>query len=264
MNIRPADSNPHRNRWPNINEAEDEMMHFFYSEPVVAHSGDFDRVLKTFNDLPLALRYCLLCFFKFPPVATVKRTMMIYLWIGQGYIYMHLRGSGRIECKEERSQEEDAGNKIFDEVIAKGLIEPISRNCSLVPDSCRMSLSVRSSLYKEAEDKGFTSNVTLGLVYGRLYGSCLVNNGEAIVNCEPKIFEKMIYTESLYLGRWQGSATHHIEIADAKILHGLKNLKSLKFLSLRGISVITKLPIVILELKFLKIQDLRVSVCSSI
>ncbi|KAI8562270.1 hypothetical protein RHMOL_Rhmol03G0022100 [Rhododendron molle] len=253
IKIRPTDSNPHPYKWPNINGAEDRMMHFFHEEPTVVHTGGFDRLLDAFYDLSDPLRWCLLCFFRFPPEATIKRTTMIYLWIGQGFTSWHLP---RVE--------EDEGIRIFDKLIAKGFIEPVNQNCSLVPDSCRMSPSVRSSLYNEAEDKRFTSNDTLDLDFGSLccypydYGkSCLINVGEAIVICGPEIFENMKFIRSLYLGRWQSSAMHHIELADPKILHGLKNLFWLEFLSLRGISMITELPTAILELKLLKILDLR-------
>ncbi|KAI8527104.1 hypothetical protein RHMOL_Rhmol12G0050000 [Rhododendron molle] len=254
--IRSADSNPHQKNWDNINGDEDGMTHFFHKEPEVAHSGDFDGRLKVFHELPEQLRYCLLCFFKFPPMATIKRTSMIYLWIGQGYISEYLHSEGCVGDFEVHA------GKIFDELIAKGFIEPIYQNCSLTPDSCKMSLYVRSSLYEEAKRRGFTSDGTLdldlGFVCGGLDGhSCLINVGEAIISCEPKIFENMKHIRSLYLGRWQSSATHHIELENPKILHGLNKLKSLTFLSLRGISMITELPSFILELNDLVILDLQ-------
>ncbi|XP_058193163.1 disease resistance RPP13-like protein 4 isoform X3 [Rhododendron vialii] len=256
--IRSADSKPHHKNWDNINEDEDGMTHFFHKEPEVAHTGDFDGLLKDFHDLPEPLRRCLSCFFKFPPMATIKRTSMIYLWIGQGYISDYLHSGG---CVWDDDVEVLAG-KIFDDLIAKGFIEPIYQNCSLVPDECKMSLSVRSSLYEEAKDRGFISNGT-SLDLDHESGvqirqtSCLINVGEAIVNFQPEILENMKHIQSLYLGRWQSSATHHIELADAKIPHGMNKLNSLTFLSLRGISMIMELPTFISELNNLMILDLR-------
>ncbi|KAH7854957.1 hypothetical protein Vadar_019582 [Vaccinium darrowii] len=257
--IRSADYNLRRNPWPNVNKAADGMTHFFYKETRVAHTGGFDSLLEAFRNLPEPLQHCLLCFFKFPQEATIKKMTMIYLWIGQGYTFRHLHGRGE---KEELPREEDAGNEIFDELIEKGFIEPIYQNSSLVPDSCKMSLFVRSSLYKEAENSGFTSNGTLDLDHRFVCGdqpghSCLINVGEAIINCEPQIFENMKHIQSLYFGRWQSSATHHIELADTKILLGLNKVTSLKFLSLRGISLITKLPKFIAGRNDLKILDLQ-------
>ncbi|KAH7855908.1 hypothetical protein Vadar_030512 [Vaccinium darrowii] len=249
---------PHKNPWPNVNKAKDEVRHFFYKEPEVAHAGDFDGQLKAFRDLPEHVGCCLLCFFKFPAEATIKRTTMIYLWMGQEFF---IWGS----AKEHKLLDpgEIFGQEIFDELIAKDFIEPVNQKYSLVPDSCRMKLSVRSSLLEEAEKRGFTSNGTLDLDLGFVRGddlpghSCLINVGEAIIDCRPAIFENMKHIRSLYLGRWQSSAKHHIELVDGRILHGLKMLCNLTFLSLRGISMITELPTSISELKILEILDLR-------
>ncbi|KAI8562256.1 hypothetical protein RHMOL_Rhmol03G0020800 [Rhododendron molle] len=249
VKIGSADSNRHRNRWPNINEAEDGMTEFFfYKEPRVAYTSDFDDLLMAFYDLPWRLRRFLLCFLKFPPAATIKRTTMIYLWM-TSFRYVG-------------DTNEDEGNKIFGELVERGFIQPIYQNCSLVPDSCRMSLSVRSALYGKALRNEFTSNNNLDLdprlAWNLHWGPyCCINVGGAIINWVPEIRKDEGYIGSLYLGRWQSSTTHHIELADAKILHGLKNLNSLKFLSLQGISMITALPTSILDLNDLTILDLR-------
>ncbi|KAH7834077.1 hypothetical protein Vadar_012526 [Vaccinium darrowii] len=261
--IRSAYSNLHRNNWPNINRAKDGMMHFFYKEPDVAHTVD-DGLLEAFRKLSEPLRCCLSCFFKFPPMATIKRTPMIYLWIGQGYVSQYLHSEGYDLDVEELA------DRIFDDLIEKGFIEPIYQNFSLVPDSCKMSLTVHSSLYEEAKLTGFTSNANGALDLDSSavcrdliqHSLCLINVGEAIINCEPEIFKNMKAIRSLYLGRWQSSATHHIELEDAKLLHGLCKLKSLTFLSLRGISMIMELPKSILELNDLMILDLRA--CSNL
>ncbi|KAI8562269.1 hypothetical protein RHMOL_Rhmol03G0022000 [Rhododendron molle] len=62
VKIHPADSNPHRKRWPNINEAEDGISHFLYEEPEDTHTGDFDGLLEAFHELSQPLQHCLLCF----------------------------------------------------------------------------------------------------------------------------------------------------------------------------------------------------------
>ncbi|KAH7855889.1 hypothetical protein Vadar_030142 [Vaccinium darrowii] len=270
-----TDSNRHRYEWPNINGVKDEMMHFFFKESNLG-DGKMD-----FHKLPEPVLSCLLCFFKFPPDAFIRRTTMIYLWIGQGYILEHLQKKYPLVEKEEllgqgyilqylqekypsvkkeelRSLEEDAGQKIFDELITNGFIE----RRSLEPNSYRLSHSARSSLKEKAEVNGFTSNGPLDLhpesVRGKPIGhSCLINVGEAIINCKPEIFENMAHIQSLYLGRWRTSATHHIELPDTKFFHGMSKLNNLTFLSLRGISLITELPTFISELISLKILDIR-------
>ncbi|XP_058205588.1 uncharacterized protein LOC131319378 [Rhododendron vialii] len=235
---RSSDSKSQHREWPNINEFEEEMMHF----TEVKQTVDLEVLRKmAFSDLLEPWHRCLLCFFRFPPEKIIKRTTMIYLWIGQGYI-----------------SQPNAGKKIFDELIAKHFIE----RCSAVPNSCRMKPSVRSFLSELAEGKGFTSNGAplngdfLKDCRGLAGNSCRINS-EAIINKELKIFENVETIQSLHLGRWQSSAKHHIELEDIKILNGLKNLRLLKFLSLRGISMMTELPAFILELNCLEILDLR-------
>ncbi|KAI8562262.1 hypothetical protein RHMOL_Rhmol03G0021300 [Rhododendron molle] len=52
VKIRSADSNSHRKRWPNINEAEDSMTYFLLKEPKLARTGDMEGLLKAYRDLP--------------------------------------------------------------------------------------------------------------------------------------------------------------------------------------------------------------------
>ncbi|KAH7838743.1 hypothetical protein Vadar_030538 [Vaccinium darrowii] len=184
---------------------------------------------------------------------------MIYLWIGQGSILWHQLSREKLRPKEP---EEDVGNQILDELTAKGFIEPVYQKCSFVLDSCRMSHFVRSSLANEAKVNGFILDNGLdmdtGFVDDGLCGhTCVVNVGEAIIDGAPQTFEKMKHVYSLYLGRWQNLSTHHIEVVDAKILRQPKKLKNLKFLSLRGISMITELSSFISKLNDMKILDLK-------
>ncbi|KAH7855748.1 hypothetical protein Vadar_028405 [Vaccinium darrowii] len=230
-----TDSNRHPYEWPDINGVGEGRMHFFFRESNEPNTEgvDGDKMTNKFNELTEPVR--------------------------QGYILQHLQQKYPSRKEEELlSLEEDVGKKIFDELITNGFIV----RCSLEPNSCKMSPSARSSLYKVAEDKGFTSNGTRDLdpesVHGKPIGnSCLINVGEAIINCKPETFEKMEHIRSLYLGRWQTSAKHHIELADTKILHGMSKLNNLTFLSLRGISLITELPKFISKLNDLKILDLK-------
>ncbi|KAI7993843.1 Disease resistance RPP13-like protein 4 [Camellia lanceoleosa] len=91
---------------------------------------------------------------------------------------------------------------------------------------------------------------------------CLTFWNRSIVNVDAAIIDEFFFRRGtnlkvVYLGRWHNSVTHHIEISDIKILNGLKNMKQLRFLSLRGISLITELPQFISQLTNLKILDLK-------
>jgi hypothetical protein len=50
-------------------------------------------------------------------------------------------------------------------------------------------------------------------------------------------FSKLKTVKVLYLGRWQTSAKHHIEVESVEFLKGLKSMKLLRFFSLQGISI---------------------------
>ena len=74
---------------------------------------------------------------------------------------------------------------------------------------------------------------------------------------ELEWFSKLKNVKVLYLGRWQNSAKHHIEVENSEFLKGLRNMKFLRFFSLQGISIITKLPDSLCKLSSLRILDLR-------
>ncbi|XP_028073789.1 disease resistance RPP13-like protein 4 [Camellia sinensis] len=90
------------------------------------------------------------------------------------------------------------------------------------------------------------------------WDSSIVNVDAAIIDGRHEIiFKRGTDLKVVYLGRWQNSVTHHIEVSDIKILNFLKNMKQLRVLSLRGISLITELPQFISQLTGLKTLDLK-------
>lgn len=70
-------------------------------------------------------------------------------------------------------------------------------------------------------------------------------------------FSKLRDVKVLYLGKWQNTAKHHIEVEGVEFFEGLRNMKHLRLLSLQGISRITELPDSIRMLSSLRISDLR-------
>lgn len=68
---------------------------------------------------------------------------------------------------------------------------------------------------------------------------------------------KMTDLKVLYLGRWQESVQHHIEVDSTEFLKGLKGMEKLRFLSLQGISRITEVQSSIGKLFDLIILDLK-------
>ncbi|CAL5344854.1 unnamed protein product [Camellia sinensis] len=272
IKVNPADSQPRRNPWldgsinhnsnqDNINKAYYEnMLHSLHKDAKFDHIAALQQCKVSVLGLPLTLRNCLLCFLRFPEMASIKK-FLIYWWIGEGFLPPNPEDQKTKSEIALGKTEEDFGNEILGELVAKDFIEPIYKNCSLVTNSYRMLPFIRSALTITAERFGFSPVCTLDLdtlslaQYNKY--QCLLNVGAAIIDGGPKLFSKMNHCKILYLGRWQRSVTHHIEVADAKILHGLKNMNQLRFLSLRGISLIAELPQFISRLTSLKILDLK-------
>ncbi|KAF5934310.1 hypothetical protein HYC85_030481 [Camellia sinensis] len=272
IKVNPADSQPRQNPWldgsinhnsnqDNINKAGDEnILYSLHKDPKFEHNTAFQQFEVSFLSLPFTLRDCLLCFLRFPEMVSIKK-FIIYRWIGEGFLPPNPEDQKTKEEIALGKTEEDFGNEIFGELIAKDFIEPIYKSCSLVTNSYRMLPFIRSALTIMAERFGFSPVYTLGPDTSTLaqYNEyqCLLNVGAAIIDGGPKLFSKMNHFKILYLERWQRSVTHHIEVANAKILHGLKKMNQLRFLSLRGISLITELPQFISWLTSLKILDLK-------
>ncbi|XP_058198533.1 disease resistance RPP13-like protein 4 [Rhododendron vialii] len=251
LKIPSYDSN--RRTWPDINKTGDEMIHLYW-RPEFGSSSEPEDLQRALDGLPYMVKRYLFCFLIFPPMTIIKRTFLRYWWIANRLVGWHAKRNN-IAGKSG----EDIGNEIFDMLIAECFIKPVFQKRGLVPDSCQMSHSVHSALT-------IAANVYLRTFYvlGRNNQTIrldrylrVINIGEAIIDGGPQLFEKMRNITIVYLGRRQSLATHHIEVADTKILHGLKNPSQLEFLSLRGISLITELPSFISELTHLKILDLQ-------
>ncbi|KAI7993522.1 hypothetical protein LOK49_LG11G01404 [Camellia lanceoleosa] len=177
----------------------------------------------------------------FPEMATIKKRFMIYLWIGEGLL-------PPIKSMDQNTEDEimlgktakDFVNEILDELTAKGFIEPIHKNCELVVDSYRMPRYTRLAVSYELEARGFDYFRDLCFTCWEI---CIVNIDAAIIDGRHEIiFIRGTNSKVVSLERWQNSVTHHIDVSDIKFLNALKNMKQLRFLSLRGISLIIELP----------------------
>ncbi|KAL4602395.1 hypothetical protein ACB092_10G050300 [Castanea dentata] len=77
---------------------------------------------------------------------------------------------------------------------------------------------------------------------------------------EPKAedwLSKMENAKVICLGSWPGSVKSHVEVENTEFFKGLTNCKSLRFLSLQGVSRIIELPESIGNLSNLEILDLK-------
>ncbi|KAF5939446.1 hypothetical protein HYC85_023705 [Camellia sinensis] len=188
------------------------------------------------------------------------------------------------ETNDKKTPEQFA-NEFFKKLIEKGFIQPVYKKRSVGVDICKMHPFVRSMVVKLAkkakffnfDDKGNATEDYSGSLRACLKGKglknfeeldklhTLFNVNEAILDFKPEWFSKMKNLNVLYLGRWQTSPTHHIEVEDtaalkiknANVLDGLEDIRHLRFLSLQGISRVTELPESISKLSNLMILDIR-------
>ncbi|CAL5429244.1 unnamed protein product [Camellia sinensis] len=243
-----------------VNENKAGNLHSLYNQPKFDHTTALEDIQVSFRSLPPKLKSCLDFFLMFAEMATIKKRFIIYWWIGEGLLSPIRLMDQNTEAEIVLGKTaEDFVNELLDELTEKGFIEPIYKNCGLVIDSYRMHSNTRSAIKQVWHRPGcIMDSDTLVLRFPPDYNhQCFLNFGEAIIDSRFERFFNHNYFRIVYLGRWQNSVTHHIEVADIKILNALKNMKQLRFLSLRGISLITELPQFISQLTNLKILDLK-------
>ncbi|XP_068335941.1 disease resistance RPP13-like protein 4 [Pyrus communis] len=249
-----------------------------YETPAMAN------IRRTYEDLEsMDLKLCFLSFSIFPDGSVMKKRPLIYWWIGEGFF-----------TSTQQKTAEEVGEDIFEKLMRKGLINqtgsnasscPFVKSCVLNPWIHRMLISLASEARLFHFDSGWQRMPSYDTLTCRR--ACLVFNNQIRQGDDgPKVddlltvfnvnvqylslkkewLNKLKKVGVLQLGRWQDSATHHIEVDDEDFVNQedvgfLKGLgtqnKHLKYLSLRGISRISQLPSSILNLISLEILDLR-------
>ncbi|PON49323.1 LRR domain containing protein [Parasponia andersonii] len=241
-----------------------------------------EEIQAVYEDLRPREKLCLLCFSVFPENAVIKKKVLVHWWVGEGFIDSLNCGEG----EEEDESAEKTASGFFKEFMARGIIEPVFKKRRPSADSCRMRPSVRFAIIMLAERAGFikfdadknpTANFSGSrraclvkseegssvkeLTYGTHWKQgnvrTVFNVSEHRLEFKSGWFSKMKYVRVLQLGRWESSAKHVIEVEDSEFLKGLKRMKHLRYLSLRGVSVITELPNSVSKLESLRILNLN-------
>ncbi|KAM7524562.1 hypothetical protein LguiA_014464 [Lonicera macranthoides] len=240
-----------------------------YTNPLFEHSSAFQDLMARFQELPcIELKLCLLCFSVFPEGAIIKKRLMIYWWIGEGFV------------KEEGEKSaEEKGCEYFNKLIAEGFMEPVNekRLQKVEVGSCKMDPLTRFGVIKLADRAkmfDFDANGNPKEDFSSSFRACLSGKGlvnipnldklymlfnvnENFLEFKQGWFSRMRNVNVVYLGRWKASGKHHIEVEDVQFLEELQHLKHLKFLSFQGVSTITELPESVSKLFNLVILDLR-------
>ncbi|KAM7530134.1 hypothetical protein LguiB_033544 [Lonicera macranthoides] len=146
-----------------------------YIDALFEHSAAFRDFKVNYEDLnDIKLKLCLLCFAVFPEGAIIKKRLMIYWWIGEGFVK-----------EEEQKSAEEVGCEYFKFLITKGFIMPIDdkRWQRGEVGSCKMDPLTRFGVIKLADkakmfnfdDKGNPKEDFLSSFRACLSGEGLVN-----------------------------------------------------------------------------------------
>ncbi|KAK7374211.1 hypothetical protein VNO80_07638 [Phaseolus coccineus] len=232
----------------------------------IFHSSQ--ETLKDYDSLVPLSKYCLLSLTVFPKNAVIRKRNAINLWIGLGFV----------KDAENRTAEE-LGEYVIDDLLkCNAIVRYGNRKNPLnkfrIPPSVRRRLESDVSKYY-ANHRGqyfkvflyetielhqlklVQKRVTLGDWYCDDSIRTVFNVGASYLNFRPQWVNALKNLEVLQLGRWQNSPLHHIEVESEEFLKELKDLRQLKYLSLRGISKISELPSSIVELERLLVLDLK-------
>ncbi|CAI9087660.1 OLC1v1021789C1 [Oldenlandia corymbosa var. corymbosa] len=245
---------------------------------------DFERL---FDELSGELKLCLMCFSIFPENVIIKKRLMLYWWIAEGFVPPIPRNDEIRQQIEKGKTVEEFADEFFEQLTKMGFIEPVNNRHCLSVGCYKMHPFVRLALIMIAErekffnfdEEGMPTEESSGTFQACLMGRGLIdyqdlqkglvssqdleklhvvfNVNEPILEIRPDWFMRMKNLSVLYLGRWKVSATDHIEVEEADFLDGLSSMEHLRFFSLQGVSRIMELPDAISQLMNLIILDLR-------
>ncbi|XP_059436863.1 disease resistance RPP13-like protein 4 [Corylus avellana] len=248
-------------------------------ENMMSESSTFQEILQVYNGLKDHewKQNCLLCFSVFSQNSIIKKKALVHWWVGEGFL----------SCQTD----EEKGNDLFQEFIDTGIIERVSKKRRRSLELCRMHPLIRYAVIRLAETKNFigfhpNGNPTADFSDKKIKRGCLViteegysslreltygfrlkeenvetlfNVNEPYVDLREDSFSKMRNMKVLRLGRYYADLTKKVvEVDDTEFLiKGLKKMKNLRYLSLRGITRVTVLPDSICKLTNLVIVDLH-------
>ncbi|XP_021902061.1 uncharacterized protein LOC110817714 [Carica papaya] len=104
----------------------------------------FKAIEERYVKLEPTLKVCLLFLVIFPDNAVIKKTAIIYWWIGEGFLVADPRSPKTVE---------EIANEFLEELMAKGFIEPVNKKRSPIVQRFRMNPFVRLVLLMLAKKK---------------------------------------------------------------------------------------------------------------
>jgi len=211
---------------------------------------DQNMIQGVFDGLDEKSKKCLLCFSVFPENAVIKKKVLVHWWVGEGFID---------SPSSEGKTAEETGNEFFRDFISKGIIEPVNKKKRRPSsENCKMEPSIRNAVIDLAKADGFFCFHTEGNPTANSCDSrraCLVKTekGSSLRQFNYSFHLKKDEVHTLF-----NVNEPHLDFKeDAGFLKGLKNMKDLRYFSLRGISRITEIPDSICRLSNLRILNLN-------
>ncbi|CAH8389429.1 unnamed protein product [Eruca vesicaria subsp. sativa] len=245
-------------------------------------------VESKFKNLSVDRKICLLSFAVFPENQEVNRTMLMYWWMGEGILV----DEGRPEDVVKAILDEFVAARLIEPVENKRKVKPNSYKMTPFVHSSLILISKEIKLFdiyrkgeKPTMHKSDLNKVCL------VEGSSSqkeakatrmpdVNRIETVFNVserfpdfafkwfsedQPKAKKKFgpmskpvfKLLKVFYLGRWERTATRHIEVENPELMRHLKHMTKLRLLSFQGISRIERLDDAVCKLRELIILDLR-------
>ncbi|KDP20864.1 hypothetical protein JCGZ_21335 [Jatropha curcas] len=141
---------------------------------------------ESYNSLDTSYRLCLLCFAVFPEGAVVKKRLLMYWWVGEGFIDTQDGGKKDGENEPPNSQNdlkkalaEEVAYKILKKFLEKGFVEPVIRKRRLI--GFRMHAWIRYAVISRAEKAGFFNFDRMGnptADFSSCQRACLVKTEE--------------------------------------------------------------------------------------
>ncbi|CAL9129552.1 unnamed protein product [Musa textilis] len=244
------------------NAEEEEEEENFPLERQIQESPAWAHLVLVVDSFETQLKLCLFCLTVFPANAVLKKRLLIHWWMGEGI-----------------AKSSEDGKKCFDQLVSKGLIITIKKkHCDKVHYFSIQSwirwlliTVAKSNAFLEYDQDGRPSND-----YSRSRRACLrlqkppigddaehrlltvYNVNKRNVEFEPTWLVNKGEMTTMQLGRWKDlDQKHHIEVKNDEFLKGLDNCKSLRYMSLRGVSRVETLPDSIGKLSKLVVLDLR-------
>lgn len=232
---------------------------------------------ERYDSLDLRDKLCLLCFSVFPENSVVKKRMLMYWWVGEGFI----------DPKVDAAKPEVVADGILKKFLEKGLVEPEIKKRRLV--GFRMHSLIRYAVIFVAERVGFFHFDSMGNPTGNFSTSqraCLIKTGEkysrqALLDLESKPetlhalfnvndpypdlntewFSRMRNINVLCLGRWENSSKknneaeetrHDVEVENTEFLKGLRQQHHVEVESTEFLKGLRNMK----HLKFLSLQGI--------